>query len=120
MALSDFFRINMPYGLQQNDEGEWTSFNREYQPLGYTKKQFDDIRNPIIGQTLPVFTKYKGLTDGLLRKIVATTEEHFWENDKGKITRVWLYSDKNNPADHGAHWPAYVEKLKMLAKLEPK
>jgi hypothetical protein len=120
MALTDFFCINMPYGLQQNDKGEWTAFNRESQPLGYTEKKIKDIRDPTLGQSLPIFTKYKGLTDNLLRKIVATTGEHFFENDKGKVTRIYLYNDGNNPSNHGAHWPAYVEKLKMLAKLERK
>jgi hypothetical protein len=32
MALSDFFRINMPYGLKRNPSDEWFAFNREYMP----------------------------------------------------------------------------------------
>ena len=31
MALTDFFRINLPYGIRKNDKGEWVAFNREYQ-----------------------------------------------------------------------------------------
>lgn len=33
MALDDFFRINMPYGMQRNGDGEWFVFNREYKPF---------------------------------------------------------------------------------------
>jgi hypothetical protein len=120
MALTDFFRINMPYGLQRNEHGEWTAFNREYQPLGYTKKAIEDIRKPSLREELPIFTKYKGLSETRLKKIISLTGEHFTTDQNGKINRVWLYKDVNNPADHGAHWPSYVEKLKILAKLEPK
>ncbi len=35
MALSDFFRINLPYGMMRNESGEWFVFNREYAPLGF-------------------------------------------------------------------------------------
>jgi len=40
MALGDFFRINMPYGMRRNDKGEWFVFNREYKPLGWNTKEF--------------------------------------------------------------------------------
>ena len=34
MALSNFFKINLPYGIKRNENGQWTAFNREYKPLG--------------------------------------------------------------------------------------
>jgi hypothetical protein len=38
MPLTDFFRINLPYGLKRNDNDEWFCFNREYVPLGWNSK----------------------------------------------------------------------------------
>jgi hypothetical protein len=35
--LTDFFRINLPYGMQKNEKGEWMFFNREYVPLGWNE-----------------------------------------------------------------------------------
>ena len=32
--MTDFFRINMPYGMLRNDAGEWMFFNSEYTALG--------------------------------------------------------------------------------------
>jgi hypothetical protein len=29
MSLTDFFRINLPYGMNKNENGEWICFNRE-------------------------------------------------------------------------------------------
>jgi hypothetical protein len=40
MALTDFFRINLPYGIQKNDVGEWSAFNREYKPLGWNTDEW--------------------------------------------------------------------------------
>jgi len=57
--LSDFFRINLPYGIERNDKGEWKAFNREYMPIGYNndrKGMVEDDR---------LYTKYKGVTERL-------------------------------------------------------
>lgn len=35
--LNDFFRINLPYGIAQNNKGEWMAFNREYRPIGFNE-----------------------------------------------------------------------------------
>lgn len=43
MALTDFFRINLPYGIKCNDKNEWATFNREYMPLGSNNKSIDDV-----------------------------------------------------------------------------
>jgi hypothetical protein len=34
MALTDFFRINLPYGLKKKLDNKWFIFNREDMPLG--------------------------------------------------------------------------------------
>lgn len=41
MPLSDFFRINLPYGIKRNSKNEWFAFNREYVPIGWNKKDHE-------------------------------------------------------------------------------
>lgn len=116
--LTDFFRINLPYGIKKNSKGEWAAFNREYQPLGFNKTS----------QTLPseefdklfVYTKYTGLTESLLLKIAS--EERFAKRDeKGKIQMVFLYNDGSNPMKEDSNselWKNYFAKLKLLSKVK--
>ncbi len=40
--LSDFFRINLPYGISRTDDNEWFAFNREYLPLGWNDSDKKD------------------------------------------------------------------------------
>ncbi len=65
--LSDFFRINLPYGLERNANGEWMAFNREYLPLGFNTK---DLRSDFFPEKevedSPYYTRYKGLTERVL------------------------------------------------------
>jgi len=39
MSLTDFFRINLPYGIHRNKNNEWSAFNREYLPLGWNNNE---------------------------------------------------------------------------------
>ena len=39
MALTDFFRINLPYGIVRDSKGRWSAFNREYLPLGWNERE---------------------------------------------------------------------------------
>ncbi len=112
MALGDFFRINMPYGIKKNERGEWAAFNREYLPLGYIDQskshKFDE---------LAVFVKYKNLTDNMLLKLADADTDSIYKNLEGDIIRVYFYSDATNPQSEPKHWPAYIEKLKLLSNL---
>lgn len=57
MALTDFTRINLPYGIERNEKGEWTAFNREYlQSLGYYTAK--DSRDKLASQYAKAF-KYQ-------------------------------------------------------------
>jgi hypothetical protein len=123
--LSDFFRINLPYGIARNDNGEWMAFNREYMPLGYNDmkyKKADNPNNSFLG--LPIYTKYKNATENVLLKLAANDGESIKRDDKGKIKTVWFYNDATNPAgqpkDIKKCWDLYFEKLKILAKLQAK
>jgi len=110
MALTDFFRINMPYGIKKNEKGEWVAFNREYKPLGFNKfmedHKFEDY---------PIFTKYKTLEKTLLKIADAGQVEY---DESGKVSRLWLYKDKTNPANNPKYWDEYFKKIKLLSKLK--
>lgn len=118
MPLTDFFRINMPYGIIRNSKGEWTAFNREYAPIGWNQKDStnnlssDDTYNEI-----PVRTKYKNVTEKLLRKLV-DDESHVRYDTDGKIRELWLYNDSTNPTNNEKYWNAYLDKIKLLSTLK--
>lgn len=118
MAKTDFFRINMPYGIVKNSKGEWMSFNRDYKPLGwystYTKEHYegDDSYNDI-----PVRTKYLNATEEFLRELIDKDAQPSYDKD-GRLNKIFLYSDDTNPADNEGYWNTYMEKIKYLSKLE--
>jgi hypothetical protein len=111
MALSDFFRINLPYGLTKNLKGEWFAFNREYKPLGW------NTTDHVNEEEFPIYTKYKGLTEKRILKII-TENERIHRDQNGNIFRFYLYNDGTNPQSSPTHWKKYFEMIKELSKLE--
>lgn len=111
MALTDFFRINLPYGIQRNDADEWSAFNREYKPLGWKTTDWVEYED------YPIFAKYKSLTEAKLLKL-ASTPDAILKGDKGKIIRVFLYDDRTNPASNPRFWQEYFEKIELLSSLQ--
>lgn len=119
MSLNNFFRINLPYGLERNHSGEWTAFNREYVPLGISDDR--DVNKDSLNQ-LPLFTKYRGLTDSLIMKL--SIDESFNRDDSGAIVKFWLYNDATNPtmgrtkAERDMLFDQYFRRLRILSELE--
>lgn len=111
MALGDFFRINMPYGMKKNDKNEWFVFNREYKPLGWNTNEH------IKEEDYPVFTKYNALTDAKILKLAGSDKDGVRRNEQGEIYMFWLYNDVTNPKDTPKLWNDYFEKIKILAQL---
>lgn len=113
MALTDFFRINMPYGMESNEKGEWMFFNRDYKPIGFNTSDFIDYHK------YPVFTKYKALTENKLISLSHQIDKKGIQKDeKGKIYKVYFYNDSTNPMIYPKCWDAYLKKIKMLSKLK--
>jgi len=124
--LNDFFRINLPYGLARNNNNEWCPFNREYMPLGfkyiYTRYRVpcsnSGFKAPVCFEELPVFTKYKNISDKILLQISDTVE---YDNE-GKICRIFLYKDSTNPMnsshDKKKLFASYWNKLEVLSNLK--
>jgi len=119
--LGDFFRINLPYGLKRNDKGEWMAFNREYMPIGYNDELYKERWTK--QDDLPIYTKYKKLTEAFLIKIAARDGESLKRDEKGK-TIIGFYNDETNPMNqtsiNNTYWKLYWEKLEMLSKLYTK
>lgn len=126
--LNNFFKINFPYGISQNEKGEWFAFNREYLPLGYNDVHTpasSDLNGNLYGN-LPIYTCYKGLTETLINKIIAidsdSEEANIKRDTSGKIIKVFFYSDGSNPVNVSGNvdilWKNYFDKLKLLSKLE--
>ena len=70
--LSDFFRINFPYGLMRNENGEWTAFNRDYLPLGHNSKPDTFLPDE---EYLKLFQFTK------IQKSISMTLESLWEEE---------------------------------------
>lgn len=118
MALTDFFRINLPYGISKNLKGEWFVFNREYAPLGWNtttgaKSIFDETGY----NDYPVYTKYKGLTHNAILKVI-TDPDRIQRNDAGEIVRVFFYSDKTNPQSNPKYWNDYFDIIKAFSRFQ--
>ncbi|MFZ4414188.1 MAG: hypothetical protein ACOYOV_13985 [Bacteroidales bacterium] len=118
--LGDFFRINLPYGIARNENGEWMAFNREYLPLGF----IDQSLKGMPGKSyldLPVYTYYKNVTEKLLLQL-ADDDTSLQRNDSNEIVKVFFYSDGTNPRNHikdnDILWNKYFAKLKILSKLK--
>ncbi|MDO9553306.1 hypothetical protein [Rhodonellum sp.] len=117
--LNNFFRINLPYGIAPNENGEWMAFNREYMPLGYNSMVYKKQPGKSY-QEHPIYTKYKGLTENFLLSIVDDPNDIKKDND-GKIRYVFLYNDSTNPTNQSGKikdsWKSYFLKLEKLSQL---
>lgn len=117
MPLTDFFSINLPYGIHRDADNVWYAFNREYAPIGW------NYAGPLVADIKPIadyiHTEYKELTEDALLKI-AGSEDLITRNENGSICRVYLYGDRTNPNDSPQYWDDYFHKIKLLSHLKVK
>jgi len=117
--LSDFFRINLPYGIAKNENGEWMAFNREYLPLGYNDLNMKGMPGESY-LDIPVYTNYKAITEKLLIEL-AGNEKYIQRNENRIITKVFLYNDGTNPMNQKTEkkdlWDIYFQKIQKLSRL---
>lgn len=118
MPLTDFFRINLPYGVSKNIEGKWVAFNREYLPIGFTNnKNGKDLDSSYLN--LPLGVEYKGLTETFISKLV-NDPKYIKKNESGEIERFFLYDDTTNPFSSKRSkvlLDIYFNKLESLSSL---
>jgi hypothetical protein len=118
MALTDFFRINLPYGLKVKANNEWVVFNREYLPLSWNSKDFQEsIYSEDFYINLPLRTKYKGLTENAILKIIKNPNG-IKRDDSGKISMIFFYHDRTNPQSNPKYWNSYFAITKAFSKFE--
>lgn len=110
MALTDFLRINLPYGLLKNKNKEWVAFNRDHRPLGWndSMQEENDILNLYDKDRYP--TKYLGLTED---KIISLNPTQIERDEDNQIFLFFLYNTDGFP-----DWEDYSKKLKVLAELQ--
>jgi len=120
MSLTDFFRVNLPYGMKKTATDEWFVFNREYVPIGWNQNdRLSIIHNHNNYNDIPVKTKYKAFTDKKIEKIIKD-EKFIHRNEKNEITEIFFYNDKTNPQSSNQYWEDYFAIIKELSKLETK
>jgi hypothetical protein len=117
--LSDFFRVNFPYGIRKNSKNEWVCFNREYMPLGWNSVERKSIHDEEAFAHLRIYTKYNGLTEEKLQKLAHEPDAVRKDND-GKIVMVFFSNDRTNPQSSRQYWNEYFEKIRLLFKCEVK
>ncbi len=117
MSLDTFFRINFPYGLKRNPDNTWFAFNREYMPIGWnSKEKQESIYGPYSFKEFPIHTKYKGLTENKIFKIVGNVDA-IHRDDDGNIVTVHLYDSVTDPENSPENWKRYFRIIESLSKL---
>ena len=115
--LSDFFRINMPYGFRINSKGECFAYNREYVPLGWNSDNDKESFTKGKPTSLPIYTKYKGLTEDAILKIIKNPDA-IQRDEAGAIHTVFFYNDSTNPMYDAKYWGNYFEIIRAFSSFE--
>ena len=112
MSLSNFFKINFPYGIKRNEDGEWAAFNREYKPLGFNDhfKNFDFKKYPL-------YTKYQKFDLNQLVSLINEDVSNIQIDNEGNIKKIFFYNDKTNPSNNPEYWEDYIKIIKVLSNL---
>jgi hypothetical protein len=136
MALNNFLKIYLPYGVTIHKDNTITVFNREYMPLGYNEiRQNCEINGynrggAFLETKLPIRSKLK-------KSPKITNHDEFWEeiahdgkvHVDGDLRRVFLYNDGSVPSNFDLssegpiglniyYWDEYFRRIKKLAVLQ--
>lgn len=111
MALTDFFRINMPYGIVKNEKGQWAAYNREYLPLGMTDETRPRITDFSANQEH--FSTYQGMTEEFLFSLLGK-DCVLKRNEYMAINQLFFY--KNGDILQTDELDSYFKRLKELSK----
>lgn len=110
---TDFFRMNLPYGMQKNEKGEWMFFNRNYKPLGCATRDFIEDKDLV-----DFYAEYPIMDEAFL--LLLGENGSVRKDEKGDIWRVWFYNDASVPSLEKLDeekWNNYISKIKLLASL---
>lgn len=117
--LSNFFSINLPYGIAKNEKGEWMAFNRDFMPLGVN--DYANRHTYYLHTTMrpPIHTAYENLTEDVLFSL-ADNREDLVRRSEGQVIRVLFYDGLTTPLAGHEKWDSYIKKLEILSKLNVK
>lgn len=106
MPLGDFRSAYLPYCLQRLKDGRYIVLNREYKPLGFITREHIEY------EKYPIASNISGIGESTAAKLS-------WKNDPN-LDRIYLYNDTCIPTESEANMKAYLEKIKILARLKLK
>lgn len=96
----------MPYGMEQNPDGTWIVFNRNYKPLGILSSERVDYADEKFAIVV------HGLTAVKRAKLDVNAGRH------PKTNRIYFYNDGCVPDHSPANMKVYLARLKVLMSLE--
>jgi len=97
-----FCRLNLPYVLQEQEDGSYIALNRNYKPIGFRSEKWVDYG------AYPIAFRFKDLSPDMIEKLSVNRP---FNGD------IYLYDDNCVPTDGKRHMTAYMEKLAILMKL---
>ncbi len=118
MISTDFFKINLPYGMVKNSKNEWAVFNRMYLPNGFNSiDSYQNINDEDSYLGIPIRKKYINFTETVLKQLIdhSTSVEY---DGQGNINKIWFYNDLTNPIKNELNWRKYFKKIQLLSRLK--
>lgn len=110
----DLFHLNMPYGIEKNEEGKWCYFNRYYSHLG----KMDGVRNDE-GH----YIHAPKLSEKILLQVCETHSQSFSRGEDGSISKIYFYDAHTDPSYlnelSGINWENYLKRLCKVAEYLP-
>ena len=91
-----------PYGMERNQDGTWSFFNRRYSLLGASPNEHLEFGN---------------LQKGIPFRMTCAKRDLLHWNGKGRLEdRIWFYNDGCLPEASAANLAAYLDRLRILFK----
>ena len=104
--MTDFRYIYLPYCLLKHESGGYLILNRDYKPLGFSTGKY------LTYEDYPIEANF-------LRMSKATAVKLSYKKSDNS-DEIFLYNDSCVPTSSEQNMKQYLEKLKILAKLQIK
>lgn len=105
MRIWNVRQAMFPYGMQENADGSWTFFNRNYKTVGTVTEEWSEWDDP----------SHKMFLRGLGPATLAKLDIHGVGGE-----RIYFYNDGSNPEGSAENMKAYLEKLRILIGVQAK
>ena len=108
------FRKLFPYGMQEQQDGTWVFFNRDYKPVGMNVGYLPWVEY----KDHPVDFRLKGLDPATVAKLSVDGIDSPQPIGMDGENMIFFYDEKNDPLTSEEKMNAYLEKLKILMHLQ--